>query len=108
MSNTIATKVVNVNFKSVVLVSYYNIMKSQISSTKFQINLKSQYSMTKAIIKTPARRDVKSGEAGMVPLDTMADGSFVWIFEFGSRAAQALAPRVGICLGFGNWCLEFS
>ena len=42
MSNTIATKVVNVNLKSVVLVSYYNIMKSQISSTQFQINLKSQ------------------------------------------------------------------
>ena len=27
--------------------------------------------------------------------------SFVWSFEFESRAAQALAPRVGICLGFG-------
>jgi hypothetical protein len=40
--------------------------------------------MTKAIAKIPARRDLKSGEAGMVPLDTMADGSFVWIFEFGS------------------------
>jgi len=30
----------------------------------------------------------------------------VWDFEFGSRAAQALAPRVGICLDFGAWNLE--
>jgi len=35
-------------------------------------------------------------------------GSNVWIFEFGSRAAQALAPRVGTYLKFGFWCLEFS
>jgi len=27
-------------------------------------------------------------------------------FEFWSRAAQALAPRVGICLDFGAWNLE--
>jgi len=33
---------------------------------------------------------------------------YVWDFEFGSRSAQALAPRVGICLKFGFWCLEFS
>jgi len=34
-------------------------------------------------------------------------GAFAWNFEFGSRAAQALAPRVGIYLEFGFWCLEF-
>jgi hypothetical protein len=31
----------------------------------------------------------------------------VWNFEFGLRAAQALAPRVGIYLEFGFWCLGF-
>jgi hypothetical protein len=49
--------------------------------------------MTKTLAKIAARHDVKSGEPGMMPLGAMADGSFVWVFEFGSRAAQALAPR---------------
>jgi hypothetical protein len=34
----------------------------------------------------------------IMQLDTTVDGSFVWNFEFELRAAQALAPRVGICL----------
>jgi hypothetical protein len=57
--------------------------KSQISSTKLQINHKSQYSMTKTFAKISARRDVKSGEPGKM-LGAMEDGAFVWIFEFGS------------------------
>jgi len=40
--------------------------------------------MTKTFAKIPARHNLKSGEQGMMPLGTMADGSFVWIFEFGS------------------------
>ncbi|UCD81563.1 MAG: hypothetical protein JSW26_09120, partial [Desulfobacterales bacterium] len=59
-------------------------IKSQISSTKLQINLKSQYSMTKTFPKIAARHDLKSGEPGIMPLGAMADGSSVWIFEFGS------------------------
>jgi hypothetical protein len=60
--------------------------------------------MTKTIAKIAAGCDLKSGEPGMMQLDAMADGYFVWpatssiesIFEFGSRAAQAIAPRVGV------------
>jgi hypothetical protein len=40
--------------------------------------------MTETFAKIAARRDVKSGEPGMMLLGAMADGSFVWIFEFGS------------------------
>jgi hypothetical protein len=36
-----------VSSKPVALVKFYNTIKSQISSTKLQINFKSQYSMTK-------------------------------------------------------------
>jgi len=35
------------------------------------------------------------------------DCFFVWDFEFRSRAAQALAPRVVIYLFFGICLLEF-
>jgi hypothetical protein len=56
----------------------YKKIKSQISSTKLQINLKSQYSMTKTLAKIAARHDVKSGEPGTIPLGAMAGGSFVW------------------------------
>jgi len=64
--------------------------------------------MTKTFANIAACRDAKSIEPGIMPLGAMTEGSFVWIFEFRSRAAQALAPRVGICLRFGIWCLEFS
>jgi hypothetical protein len=55
----------------------YTIHKSQISSTKLQINLKSQYSMTQTYAKIAACCDVKSGESGMMPLGEMTDGSIV-------------------------------
>jgi len=58
-------------------------IKSQISSTKLQINLKFQYSMTKTFARIAARGDIKSGEPGMMPLRAMTGRSFVWIFEFG-------------------------
>jgi len=72
-------------------------VKSQISSTKLQINLKSQSSMTKTFVKIAACRAIKSGAPGIMPLGATASRSFIWNFEFGSRAAQALAPRVEIC-----------
>jgi hypothetical protein len=40
--------------------------------------------MTKTCAKIAARHEVKYGEPGMMPWGAMADGSFVWIFEFGS------------------------
>ncbi|MEJ2168564.1 MAG: hypothetical protein P8X90_23885 [Desulfobacterales bacterium] len=40
--------------------------------------------MTETFAKIAARRDVKSGEPGMMLLGAMAAGSFVWIFECGS------------------------
>jgi hypothetical protein len=91
---------VKLKSKPVGFVKFYHTIKSQISSTKLQINLKSQYSMTKTFAKIAARREVKSGEPGMMLLGAMADGSFVWIFEFRSRAAQALPQRQrlrGVC-----------
>jgi hypothetical protein len=54
--------------------------------------------MTKTFAKIAARHSVKSNESGMLPLGAMTDRSFVCFFKFGSRAAQALAPHVGICL----------
>jgi len=57
-------------------------IKSQISSTKFQINLKSQYSMTKTFAKIAARREVKSGEPGMMALGATADGSLIPRLDF--------------------------
>jgi hypothetical protein len=56
--------------------------------------------MTKTFANIAARQDAKSGEPGIMPLGAMADGSFVWLFEFGSRAAQALPQRRrlrGVC-----------
>jgi hypothetical protein len=38
--------------------------------------------MTKTCAQIAGRRNVKSGEPGMMPLRAMAGGSFVWIFEF--------------------------
>jgi len=40
--------------------------------------------MTKTFAKIAARRDVKSGEPGMMTLGAMADASLVWNFEFWS------------------------
>jgi hypothetical protein len=40
--------------------------------------------MTKTFANIAARQAVKSGEPEMTPLDAIPDGSFVWIFEFGS------------------------
>jgi hypothetical protein len=40
--------------------------------------------MTKIFANIAAHHNLKSGAQGMMPLGTKADGSFVWIFEFGS------------------------
>jgi len=39
--------------------------------------------MIKTFAKIAARHDVKYGEPGIMLADATADGSFVWIFEFG-------------------------
>ena len=66
--------------KPVVLVKFYTKIKTQISSTKLQINLKSQYSMIKTFAKIAARHDIKFDEPGMVPLGAMAnDPLFVFL-----------------------------
>jgi hypothetical protein len=39
--------------------------------------------MTKTFAKIAERHNVKSGVPGMMALGATADGSFVWIFEFG-------------------------
>ena len=56
----------------------YKTIKYQISSTKLQINLKFQYSMTKTFT-TVVLIDLPM----MMPLSTTVDGSF-WNFEFRS------------------------
>jgi len=61
---------VKVKSKPVALIKFYNTKKSQISSTKLQINLKFQYSMTKACAKIKAHDNVKSRELGMMPWQT--------------------------------------
>jgi len=71
------------NTKPVPFVKLCNTIKFQISSTKLQINLKSQYSMTQTFTNIAARHDVKSGEPGKMLLSAMPGGSSVWIFEFG-------------------------
>jgi hypothetical protein len=40
--------------------------------------------MTKAFAKIAVRPDIKSGAPGRMLLGAMTDGSFIWIFEFGS------------------------
>jgi hypothetical protein len=40
--------------------------------------------MTKTFAKIAGRHKEKSGETGMMLLGATSDGSFVWIFEFGS------------------------
>jgi len=56
-----------------------HLLTFQITKPKFHINLKSQF---------------------------FNDQNFVWDFEFWSRAAQALAPRLAICLIFVFWDLK--
>jgi len=68
-------------------------LKSQILSTKLQINPKLQIPNLFNVQRRRLRR--------------VSDCFFVWDFEFWSRAAQALAPRVVICLFFGICYLEF-
>ena len=77
----------------------HHMLKSQITSTpperrrasKLQTNYKFQCPMTKT-----------------VDMFVFRYPEHVWDFEFRSRAAQALAPRVVIYLEFVIWNLEFS
>jgi len=40
--------------------------------------------MTKTFITNETHQFLKDGRPGIMPLVIMADGSFVWVFEFGS------------------------
>jgi hypothetical protein len=61
----------------------YVAIKSQMKSTKLQINLKLQNSMTKTLtaVKWYGRENFCPPK--LMPLGTNAGGSFVWNFEFG-------------------------
>jgi hypothetical protein len=49
--------------------------------------------MTKTLATALSQRFANANMAEMIPPVNTADGSFVWNFEFGSRAAQALPQR---------------
>ena len=68
--------------------------KSQTSSTKIQINLKSQYSMSKTFPSIVSHCFVNPGQPLMMPLGLTTSGTFVWNFEFGSLCFVCV-------LGFG-------
>ena len=53
---------------------FYKTIKSQISSTKLQINHKFQYSMTKASTTVVSNRFTSPGLPVMLQLDTTAEG----------------------------------
>jgi hypothetical protein len=63
-----------------------NTIKTQISSTKLQINFKFQYTMTKAKTFTTVQsyRLEKPGLSVMMPMSTTVGRLSVWNFEFGS------------------------
>jgi hypothetical protein len=59
-------------------------LKSQISSTKLQINLKFQYSMTKTGTTVASNRFTNPGLPVMMPLSKTLEVFLVWNFEFES------------------------
>ena len=63
---------------------FYKTIKSQISSTKSQINHKFQYSMTKASATVVSNPFTSPGLPVMIQLDTTLEGLFVLNFKFGS------------------------
>jgi hypothetical protein len=81
---------------------FYKTIKSQISSSKLQINLSASGGSIfndQNIHPNGITSLRKPGESRLMPLGAMVDGSFVWIFEFGSlRFVWDLIV----------WCLEFS
>jgi hypothetical protein len=60
------------------------LLKSQNSSTKLQINLNFQYPMTKTLTTVKSHHFVDPGLSVIMPVDKVLDGSFVSNFEFGS------------------------
>jgi hypothetical protein len=66
------------------LIRFFNIFKSQIQSTKLQINLKFQYSMTKTFSAGVAFRCTNLCSPVIVPFCINACGAPVWSFGFGS------------------------
>jgi uncharacterized membrane protein len=63
---------------------FFKTIKSQISSTKLQINLKLQYSMTKTFITVLLHRFANPGPPVMMLLSTSVISLYIWNFEFGS------------------------
>jgi hypothetical protein len=53
-------------------------IKSQISSTKLQINLNFQYSMTKTFTTRLSHGQINYSTTVMMPLDIIVGGMFVW------------------------------
>jgi hypothetical protein len=63
---------------------FYKTIKSQITSTKSQINLKYQYSMTKTSTTIGSYHCANPDWQAMLILDKSGDGSIACNFEFGS------------------------
>jgi hypothetical protein len=61
-----------------------HIIKSQISSTKFQINLKFQYSMSKTLLSFASQPFTSPGQRANMPVGLTTTGAGVWDFEFDS------------------------
>jgi len=60
---------------------FYMPIKSQISSTKIQINLKLKYSMTKTIPTIGSHPFANSDKPVMIPMDMMTVGSMFGILN---------------------------
>ena len=58
--------------------------------------------------KTAGRQITNKSQIPIFNDQNFPGRDIVWIFEFRSRAAQALAPRVVICLIFDICYLEFT
>jgi len=58
--------------------------------------------------KTAGRQITNKSQIPIFNDQNLPRRDIVWIFEFRSRAAQALAPRVVICLIFDIWNLIYS
>jgi len=71
-------------------------LKSQIPSTKFQINLKFQFPMTKTFIAVVSHRCTNFRLSNILQFGTNVGGSAVWNFEFDSL-------RFVWDLSFGAW-----
>jgi hypothetical protein len=85
--STITHYIIQINFKVIskpVESGVIKTLKSQNPSTKFQINLKFQYPMTKTSAEVPRRCQGNLGLLSNLPFGTNTIGACVCNFEFGS------------------------